>query len=39
MYSALRTGSVEAVVIVGGSHAGNLANAASALGLEVLQTH
>ncbi len=35
MYSALRTGSVEAVVIVGGSHAGNLANAASALGLDV----
>jgi uncharacterized membrane protein YgcG len=35
MYSALRTGSVEAVVIVGGSHAGNLANAAAALGLDV----
>jgi uncharacterized membrane protein YgcG len=35
MYSALRTGSVEAVVIVGGSHATNLANAAAALGLDV----
>ena len=35
MYSALRTGSVEAAVIIGGSHANNLANAAAALGLDV----
>ncbi len=35
MYSALRTGSVEAAVIIGGSHATNLANAAAALGLDV----
>ncbi len=35
MYSALRTGSVDAAVIVGGSHAANLANGASALGLDV----
>jgi sugar/nucleoside kinase (ribokinase family) len=35
MYSALRTGSVEAAVIIGGSIATNLANAAAALGLDV----
>ncbi len=39
MYSALRTGSVKAAVIIGGSHAANLANAASALGLDVYNTH
>jgi hypothetical protein len=41
IYSALRSGSVEAAVIIGGSHATNLANAAAALGLDVykLQTH
>ncbi len=33
MYTALRTGAIEKAVFVGGSHASNLAYAASALGL------
>jgi uncharacterized membrane protein YgcG len=35
MYSALRTGAIEKAVFVGGSHAGNLAFAAAALGLDA----
>jgi hypothetical protein len=35
MYSALRTGSVEAAVFVGGSNATHLSYAASTLGLDV----
>jgi hypothetical protein len=35
MYSALRTGSVEAAVFAGGSHATHLSYPASALGLDV----
>ena len=35
MYTALRTGAIEKAVFVGGSHANNLAYAASALGLDA----
>jgi hypothetical protein len=35
MYTALRTGAIEKAVFVGGSHASNLAYAASALGLDA----
>jgi hypothetical protein len=37
MYTAIRTGSVEAAVFVGGSNALNLAYSASALGLDAYQ--
>jgi hypothetical protein len=37
MHAALRTGSVEAAIIVGGSNAGQLADCCTALGLDVVK--
>ncbi len=37
MHAALRTGSVDAAVIIGGSNAGQLADCCTALGLDVVK--